>query len=183
MSQDWDSGMLHLGFSRDFTKKITTSVERLYPKSAVLRTDDVIGCRNVTTYMVCNHVDVIGYYACTNAHTHTHTHAHAHTHTLEGEHAPFNKATTCTCSCHLGTSNNGGFTWDCLLTVQHPIQLVQRSVVQVHWLDQNALITGHCINFHMLHSVSYPLLGAWDSLSWNSDSCLVKSCPHASMTS
>ena len=64
--------MLHLGFSRDFTRKITTSVERLYPKSAVLRTDDVIGCRNVTTYMVCNHVDVIGYYACTNAHTHTH---------------------------------------------------------------------------------------------------------------
>ena len=66
--------MLHLGFSRDFTRKITTSVERLYPKSAVLRTDDVIGCCNVTTYMVCNHVDVIGYYACTNAHTHTHTH-------------------------------------------------------------------------------------------------------------
>ena len=26
--------------------------------------------------MVCNHVDVIGYYACTNAHTHTHTHTH-----------------------------------------------------------------------------------------------------------
>ena len=36
MSQDGDSGMLHLGFSRDFTIKITTSVERLYPKSAVL---------------------------------------------------------------------------------------------------------------------------------------------------
>ena len=73
--------MLHLGFSRDFTRKITTSVERLYPKSRVLRTDDVIGCRNVTTYMVCNHVDVIGYYACTNAPTHTHTHTHSHTHT------------------------------------------------------------------------------------------------------
>ena len=35
--------------ARDFTRKITTSVKRLYPKSAVLRTDDVIGCRNVTT--------------------------------------------------------------------------------------------------------------------------------------
>ena len=49
MSQDWDSGMLHLGFSQDFMRKITSSVERLYPKSAVLRTDDIIGCRNVTT--------------------------------------------------------------------------------------------------------------------------------------
>ena len=47
--QDWDSGILHLGFSWDFTRKLTTSVERLYPKSAVLRTDDVIGYRNITT--------------------------------------------------------------------------------------------------------------------------------------
>ena len=34
--------------SREISRE--KSVERLYPKSAVLRTDDVIGCRNVTTY-------------------------------------------------------------------------------------------------------------------------------------
>ena len=47
MSQDWVRYVTPWILAR-FTRKIT-SVERLYPKSAVLTTDDVLGYRNVTT--------------------------------------------------------------------------------------------------------------------------------------
>ena len=74
MSQVWDSGMLHLGFSRDFTIKITTSVERLYPKSAVLRTDDVLGCRmSPLRWCVIMSMSSVSMRAQVHTHTHTHT--------------------------------------------------------------------------------------------------------------
>ena len=72
MSQDGDSGMLHLGFSRDFTIKITTSVERLYPKSAVLRTGDVLGCR-MSPFRWCVSCRCHRL-VCVHMYTHTHTH-------------------------------------------------------------------------------------------------------------